>query len=255
MSPEAEVETDEIVDLLVLEDVYLAQALIRGNGDAWSAFEELLERCFRSVRSHFSGQTPRVLLEEIRESVLGTFFMDDKVSSFRATAPIVAWARQVVFNLFRQRINQRRSGREAPSLSQLIEEGGDPEEALLPPSRGPTPPELLHRAELATALKRAVPEALKSLDRDEQRMLAVLPTKKMTQIELAEELGVSPFKMNRWYKEVRQRFMRAVSRHVREVIGLDEQEAERLIDHLAALWANTSISQQSSDLAQPGPPG
>lgn len=252
--PDADIDIDMVVDVLVLQDVYLSEALILGRSAAWTTFEELLERGFRSVRAHFSGQTPKILLDEIRESVLGTFFIDGKISSYRATAPIGAWARQVVFNLFRQRINRRRSGKEPASLSQLADEPGDADEALLPPSHEPGPPEILQQVELGDALRQAVPRALSGLDRDEQRMLEVLPTKRMTQIDLAKELGVSPFKMNRWYKEVRDRFMRGVTRHVREIIGLDEQEAERVVEHLAALWARDPISGSGTDLSQPGPP-
>jgi len=250
-----EITMPAIIDTLVLRDVYLAEALVRGIGAAWTAFEDQQEGAFRSVRSHFSGQTPQILLDEIRDSVLGTFFVDGKVRTFRATAPIGAWARQIVFNLFRQRINLRRSGKEATALSQLgdDEQGAD---RLLPPSGAPSPPEALHRIELSDALRYAVPKALATLDRDEQRMLDALPTKQMTQIELAEEIGVSPFKLNRWYKEVRERFLRGVTRHVRERIGLDDEETQRLIDHLAAVWARsatgpTPISRSEQDLPQP----
>ena len=269
-APNAQVTVPDILEVLVLRDVYLAEGLLLGSETAWAAFEGELEGAFRSVRSHFSGQTPQVLLDEIRDSVLGTFFVDGKVRTYRATAPIGAWARQVVFNLFRQRINLRKSGKEATALSQMTDEesrGG--EDSLLPPSGAPSPPEVLHRIELSQALRHAVPKALATLDRDEQRMLDVLPIKRMTQVDLARELGVSPFKLNRWYKEVRARFLRGVTRHVREVIGLDDEEARRLIDHLAAVWARSGpvpeeprkdggedhISTPQIDLAQSDPPG
>ncbi|NRA94836.1 MAG: hypothetical protein HRU14_01360 [Planctomycetes bacterium] len=255
VDPETEIGLGAIVDRLVLEDVYLSEALLQGRSIAWATFEQLLERAFRSVRAHFSGRTPRALLDEIRESILGTFFIDGKIEGYRATAPIGAWGRQVVFNLFRQRINLRHSGREPASLSQLSDEEGGSNEALLPPSREPGPPEIVQQNELGEALRRAVPEAMASLDRDEHRMLDVLPTKRMTQIDLAAELGVSPFKLNRWYKEVRERFLRSVTRHVREIIGLEEQESERLVDHLVALWARDPKARSGSELSQPEPPG
>lgn len=256
-APNGELSVEAILGVLVLRDVYLAEALVRGVGAAWTAFESQLEGAFRSVRSHFSGQTPQVLLDEIRDSVLGTFFVDGKVNSYRATAPIGAWARQVVFNLFRQRINFRRSGKEATALSQLGDEDTHGPDTLLPPSGAPEPPDALHRIELSEALRHAVPKALATLDRDEQRMLDVLPTRRMTQVDLARELEVSPFKLNRWYKEVRERFLRGVTRHVREVIGLDEEEAQRLIDHLAAVWARGGTdptSRRGGDLSQPDEP-
>ncbi|MAB88236.1 MAG: hypothetical protein CMJ90_02100 [Planctomycetes bacterium] len=255
VDPETAVELQAILDRLVLQDVYLSQALMAGHGAAWTTFEQLLERAFRSVRAHFSGQTPRALLDEIRESILGTFFIDGKIASYRATAPIGAWGRQVVFNLFRQRINLRHSGKEPASLSQLSADADGSNEALLPASREPGPPEIVQQSELGEALRRAVSTAMASLDRDEQRMLDVLPRKRMTQIELAAELDVSPFKMNRWYKEVRERFLRAVTRHVREIIGLEEQESEQLIDQLVTLWARDPIPGSEPDLSQPEPPG
>ena len=246
--PDAPPTVDQICGVLVMRDVYLSEALLRGVSTAWLRFEEVIEVAFRSVRSHFSGQTPQVVLDEIRESVLGTFFIDGKIATFRATAPLGAWARQVVFNIFRQRMNKRRSGREATSLSQLADQESEDHAQLLPPSREPPPDEVAHLAEWGVALERAVPEALESLDRDERRMLEMLPTKRMTQVDLARELDVSPFKLNRWYKEVRQRFLRSVTHRLRMLIGLDEDESHRLVDYLVGLWCEEVLSDQ--DLPQ-----
>jgi len=246
---------EQVFPLLVLRDVYLSEALLRGHGEAWTQFEELLEVAFRSVRSHFTGQTPQRVLDEIRESVLGTFFLDGKIHSFRATAPLGAWARQVVFNIFRQHMNRRRDGRESTALSQITDNDQEgAADALLPPSREPPPHELLHRAEWSEALERAVPEALDLLDRDERRMLEVLPTRRMTQIQLAEALGISPFKLNRWYKEVRARFLRSVTHRLRLLVGLEQGESERLMDYLVTLWVDRiGPDQDSPQSKEPGP--
>ena len=190
--------------------------------------------------------------EEIRETILGTFFLDGKVATYRATAPIGAWARQVVFNLFRQRMNQRRSGRETPSLSQIGETGKDAE-SLLPVSREPPPPDVLDRAEWSEVFARVVPEALSCLDRDERRMLEVLPTKLMTQVQLCKEMGISPFKLNRWYKEVRQRFLREVTHRLRLLADLDEVQADRLVAYLASLWSGRA-PPSARESPQGGPP-
>jgi RNA polymerase sigma factor (sigma-70 family) len=240
----AVISIDQIVASFVLQDVYLAESLLHGCSPAWARFEEELDAAYRNVRSHFLGQTPSRILEEIRESVLGTFYMEGKVATYRATAPISAWARQVIFNLFLQAIRRARSGRDPTSLSQLMD-GNDAQESLLPPSREPPPPDVLGRREWHEAFLRAVPEALEALDRDERRMLEVLPTKRMTQVQLAQELGVSPFRLNRWYKEVRQRFQREVTHRLRLLVDLDAGDVDRLVAYLATVWGDRG------DLAQP----
>lgn len=252
-TPGHETPPDEICDGLVAADIYLAEALLAGVPAAWTAFEDLIETAWRTVRSHFAGHTSRRILEEIRESILGTFFLDRKVASWRATAPLGAWARQVIFNLFRQRMNERKSGREGPTLSQIGDSGAD-SEGLLPPSREPPPPDVLDHAEWSEVFARVVPEALGTLDRDERRMLEVLPTKRMTQVQLCRQMGISPFKLNRWYKDVRRRFLRDVTHRLRLLCDLDEVQADRLVAYLAGLW-NSGNSGSERDFPQEGPSG
>jgi DNA-directed RNA polymerase specialized sigma24 family protein len=237
---------DEVCGTIVLPDAYLAQALVEGRAEAWQTLEELLDTAWRTVRAHFAGQASRLVLEEIRESILGTFFLDGKVATYRATAPIGAWARQVIFNLFRQRMNQRRSGHVAPALSQIGETDADLE-GLLPPSRELPPPDAMDRTEWSEVFARIVPEALAVLDRDERRMLEVLPSKAMTQVQLCKELGVSPFKLNRWYKDVRRRFLREVTHRLRLLSDLDEVQADRLVAYLAGLWSQEAVGDSTQE--------
>ncbi len=224
-----------VLATLLPAELYLAEALCRGVPAAWSAFEDVLEASFRSVRSHLGGRASRTIMREIRESILGTFFLDRKVDTYRGTAPLGAWARQVIFNLFRQRLHLRKTGRETPAFSQIGAQDDDIE-SLLPAAREPPPPEMLDRDEWTAALARVVPEAFRDLDPVERRMLEVLPTKIMSQVKLCRELGISPFKLNRWYKDVRRRFLRGVALRLKADCDLDELQAERLIGYLAGLW-------------------
>ena len=58
VDPETAVELQAILDRLVLQDVYLSQALMAGHGAAWTTFEQLLERAFEALRE---GGRARVL--------------------------------------------------------------------------------------------------------------------------------------------------------------------------------------------------
>lgn len=228
-----------IVEALVPSEAYLAEALVRGRASAWHVFDTVLERSLRLVRGQYPGVGPQRALEEVAEGLQGAFWADGRIASFRATAPIGAWTRQVLLNMVRQRLASQRT-RPAPlplSTLQHDDEAGPPPI----PDPGASPEERVTEDEWADVLRRAVPAAVARLDRDERRMLRALPTREITQVALAKELGVSPFKLNRWYKEVRERFLRELTHQLRLEIGLEAREAEGLVGYLARALEGKSV--------------
>lgn len=224
----------EAAQRIIPEDAYLAQALVERKAKAWKLYSSMIHEVVQSLRSHAHTSTARAALREVADCALGTLFMDGRMDTYRATAPLRAWTRQVVLNLYRAQLAA--GNRTAP----LCSHGPDDEacncENGVPQDRHPNPGELADHHEWDEVLARAVPAALKSFDRDELRMLRLLPGKQMTQVALASELRISPFRMNRWYKDVRTRFLRAVTRHIHLDAHLTDLQADRLIAWLAESW-------------------
>jgi|GEM_PF-6358928 RNA polymerase sigma factor (sigma-70 family) len=218
---------------VVLADAWFAEALLLGRESAWKQFSPIVGAAVRSLHANVHSALGRLIITDLEGSALGAFYMESRIASYRATAPISAWARTVVFNLWRAALARQKDSRTAVAFSQLTAEDGAVED-LAPPSHEPDPAELASREEWDKILARIVPEALSGLDRDERRMLSALPSKQVTQVALARELGVSPFRINRWYKEVRERFLRAVRRGLQLDAHLSELEAERLVAWLAS---------------------
>lgn len=227
-------EPRNALERVVLADAWFAEALRLGREDAWIRFEGIVSAAVRSLGSESRSLLGRLALKDVEDAALGAFYLDGRIASFRATAPIGAWVRQVVFNLWRAQLARRKDPRTGVPLSQLASEEGSADD-LLPPARDLDPAECASREEWDRILARVVPEALAQLDRDERRMLAVLPGRQLTQVALAEELGISPFKINRWYKDVRERFLRAVRRGLQLEVHLSELQADRLVAWLAGL--------------------
>lgn len=225
--------------LICPADAYFAEALVLGRGEAWRLFDGILHRVVGQVGHRFRGKSSSRILDEMREETMGLFYLDGKVATFRATAPIEAWARQVVFNQWRRAVSREGPGRKILSLSQGPGEESTPSETI-PDPRIPPPDQRLDQREWAAALARAIPEALASLDRDERRMVEELPAKLISQVELAAQLRVSPFKLSRWYKEVRARFLKALTRELRQELPIDEAELDHLLRYLAGLWRRGS---------------
>ncbi len=234
---------------VVLADAWFAEALRLGREDAWLHFEGIVAAAVRSLGSESRSLLGRLTLKDVEDGALGAFYLDGRIASYRATAPIGAWVRQVVFNLWRAGLSRRKDPRVGVPLSQLAAEDGTAED-LLPAARDLDPAECASREEWDRILARVVPEALAQLDRDERRMLAVLPGRQLTQVALAEELGISPFKINRWYKDVRERFLRAVRRGLQLEVQLSELQADRLVAWLAGLDTTGAPGPAGAENAQ-----
>jgi RNA polymerase sigma factor (sigma-70 family) len=222
------------LETLCFEDLSFVEALVRGNGKAWQRFDALLLRIVAQVSSRFRNTSSKRILEDLRQEIMGLFYLDGKVLTYRASAPLEAWVRQVVFNHWRRAVKQESGEKRIHSLDQTSE-GHDAPRLIADPKAAP-PDHRMDQREWASALARAIPEAMKSLDRDERRMLELLPSKKLTQLEMAEELKVSPFKMSRWYKEVRERFQKSLTRELRRDLAIEEAEISHLMEYLAELW-------------------
>jgi hypothetical protein len=218
----------EVVARLATEDVYLAEACVAGNTKAWARLEDLIEQGARMARKSFTQGAMRVRLFELRETLLGTFYLEKKILTYRGTGPLRAWIRQVIFNLLRRAVNQRRAGRETEAISQLGEENRQ-DFADRPSPAAPTPVDLLVRREWDDLLKAAVPDALRAFTPEELLMLKLLPSREATQIELCQRLNVSPFQLNRWYREVRLRFIQRVKDELRRRAPGAEIEFDRLL--------------------------
>lgn len=244
--PSAALQPETHAERLIFADGYLAEALVQDREAAWDTFSGVLASALRQAARHSSGIRAR--WEELEDDLLALFFGGEKVATYRATAPIAAWARQVVINVMRQRLQGRSRLVTETSLPSLRDPDGQ-SGLLEPASTAPGPEDEATRREWREALRAAVPKALQGLDRDERRMLSELPVRRITQVEMAQELGVSPFKMNRWYKEVRGRFLRRLTHELRLAIGLASDETEELVSWLTAALERDADSAQRPDPA------
>ncbi len=216
-------------ELLVLEDLGLAELALSGDARAWEILRELVAKAI-SLLSARTGQGKRglAIIQELREDLLGAFLLQEKLLTYRATAPLVPWIRQIAFNRFRERLlEMKRRSTTEPLFSDLNQDPSSPLPSL-PPASTKDALATIAAQEWETALRLAVPEALAALPTSERRMMEVLPTRTLTQVQLCEELGVSPFTLNRWYKDARQRFLRLLVQDLRFRLGLLDVPTEEI---------------------------
>ncbi|HMS17132.1 MAG TPA: hypothetical protein PKA37_09860 [Planctomycetota bacterium] len=224
----------EVIPTLCLDDLYLAESLLLGHESAWIAFERLLKTVLDSVGSRFRGPSALRFRDDLREEMTGLFYMDDKIRTYRAGAPLEAWMRQVVYHHWQRMLRNSMGERRTISLDAGSTESGG--SMTYEDQRSLPPDQRAQQKEWSDALSQAIPRALACLDRDERRMLTELPTKVITQQQLAEELKISTFKMSRWYKSVRERFQKALLRELREDLRIEDKELDHLLDDLGQLW-------------------
>jgi hypothetical protein len=68
-----------------------------------------------------------------------------------------------------------------------------------------------------------------SFSADEQRLLRELSSRQSTQVGICQEFGMSPFTLNRWYKEIRGKFQLRLVRELRDLLGLVDATAAEIL--------------------------
>jgi DNA-directed RNA polymerase specialized sigma24 family protein len=222
-------EPGAILSLLVLRDLGLVQAALEQDARAWMHLATLVRRAVRVLALRLgSGRRGRQVAEELEENLLGSMFLKGKLGTYRATAPVIPWLRQVACNRARERMSEIRRAEE---LSRPLAES---EDGLAEPGsgrrRGPWDPRILvEEEEIRAVLAWALPRVLDTFSAEEREMLQRLSQGEITQVELCQQFGVSPFTLNRWYREVRERFRKRLVREAREALGLHEAPAGEIL--------------------------
>ena len=225
----------DLIEDVKWADVAFAESLARGSNSSWIAFQEMLDEIMRKLRSQALGTRSVAVAEEIRNEVLSVFYLGGKILTYRGSAPIYGWARQILSNLIKRTHRRRAINQDLNAPDNQL----DNEELVMSfeDSRVEDPAMRLDQVIWTQALAKAIPEALAELDRDERKILSLLATGSTTQIALAKEMGVNTFRMNRWYQDIRIRFRKAISRSLQMNLQVDEAELDALLAYLTQLWA------------------
>jgi len=222
----------DLLESLVLDDLFLATACAQGDNAAWGIFQQEYQPFIYQVALKYLKNSEKA--HDLADSLLADLYIpvseaDDsssKIASYNGLGSLKGWLRIIVYRKVVDRHRQLSRANEVPFSPVEGDDDDHPPnlESRLADEQTGSPEEQYQQKKYREIFRAVVPKAFQQLNAKEKNLVDYYYFKGLKEKTIGEMYHVHESTASRWLAKIRQKLRTAIEREMLGTFGLSKEE-------------------------------